>query len=383
MRVSRRSRKLFRALLPIPIAAGIATWLLLSGCGGALSGSASEDELGATTTVRVHYPATAIWLRGSSGPLRWSRGVAMKSAGADTFTYTSRSLKTRTEFKPLLADSSWSRGPDFAVDPGTTVDVWPRFQSDHGRVERIDDWWSPALHDHRPMWIYYPPSYAEQPGERFAVVYMHDGQNLFDAAFSFNGVTWRVQEAMDQGASDGSVREAIVVGIGNTADRIWEYTPSDGGYGGGGAGAYLDFVAGELKPQIDANLRTSADRLDTAMIGSSLGGLVSACAGIWHPEVFGLIGAMSPSTWWDGALIVGMVRLTSASAVKPARVYVDSGDSNDDWQNTAALAQAYRDVGWIAVEHVVGHGDTHTEAAWARRLPGALRFLLGPRAALP
>jgi len=85
-------------------------------------------------------------------------------------------------------------------------------------------------------------------------------------------------------------------------------------------------------------------------------------------------------------MIIGMVQGTASSAVKPARVYVDNGDSgpsNDDMTNTAALAQAYQNVGYITVQHVVGHGDQHNETAWAERLPGALRFLLGPRAALP
>src|SRR5258705_13184565 len=89
---------------------------------------------------------------------------------------------------------------------------------------------------------------------------MHDGQNLFAPSYSFMGVTWGVADAMNQGAADGTIREAIVIGIGNTPDRIWEYTPSDGGYGGGGASAYLRFVTDELKPQIDQHLRVSADR---------------------------------------------------------------------------------------------------------------------------
>ena len=386
--MSRRSSNLFKALLPIPIVVGIAALLLLAGCGGAAGGSDAQD-LSATTTIKVHAPQGAPALRGDHGGLSWFTDAAMKSAGGDLYVWSTRSIKAKTQFKPLV-NGAWSRGPNFAVSPGATVEVWPRFQGDSGRVERVDGWWSDKLQNSRPVWIYYPPSYDEQGSERFPVVYMHDGQNLFDPDYSFNGVTWDVQGAMDQGAADGSVREAIVVGIGNTSGRIWEYTPSDGGYGGGGAAQYLDFVVSELKPQIDQNLRTSADRLDTAIVGSSLGGLVSACAGIWHPDVFGLVGELSPSTWWDDTMIIGMVRGTASSPIKPARVYVDSGDSGpqdgsagDDWQNTADLAQAYRDVGWITVDHLIGHGDTHTESAWARRLPGALRFLLGPRAALP
>jgi predicted alpha/beta superfamily hydrolase len=374
-----------KALLPIPIAAGIAALLLLSGCAGAVP-EADASNLAAATTIRVHGKGP-LFLRGDRGGLSWTRGVALSQGADGAFTYSTRALKARAQFKPLLNDRTWSRGPNFAVDPGATVDVWPRFQGDAGRVQRIDGWWSPSLQNRRPIWIYTPPSYDEQPAERFPVVYLHDGQNLFDVSYSFGGVTWQVQDALDRGAADGRIREAIVVGIGNTSDRIREYTPSDGGYGGGGAGAYLDFVVNELKPEIDRLLRTSTDRLDTAIAGSSLGGLVSACAGVWHPDVFGLVGELSPSTWWDNTLIIGMVRGTAQSPVKPARVYVDSGDAGgspgDDYVNTQNLAQAYRDVGWIGVQHVIGHGDTHTESAWARRLPGALQFLLGPRAALP
>jgi predicted alpha/beta superfamily hydrolase len=385
MRFSSRQTSLFQALLPIPIVAGLAALLLLAGCGGAPGNAAAEDALRAATTIRVHSPAGALYLRGDGGGLSWSASTPMQSAGG-VFTWTSRDVTAHTQFKPMLDDGSWSRGPNFAVDPGATVEVWPRFGGDSGRVDRIDDWWSPSLQDNRPIWIYLPPSYDEQPDERFPVLYMHDGQNLFDPSYSFTGVTWNVDGALDQGAADGSVREAIVVGIGNTPDRIWEYTPSDGGYGGGGASDYLSFVVDELKPQIDRLYRTSTDRLDTAIIGSSLGGLVSACAGVWRPDVFGLVGELSPSTWWDNTMILGMVRGTAQSPVKPARVYVDSGDagpSNDDMTNTATLAQAYRGVGWIAVDHLVGHGDTHTESSWARRLPGALQFLLGPRPAMP
>ena len=384
MHISPRSSRLIQALIPIPIAVGLAALLLLAGCGG-VAPAADTQALALTTTVRVHAGGP-VTLRGDQGGLSWSRGVALTQGAGGVFTWTSRALQSRTQFKPLLGDRAWSRGPNFAVNPGETVEIWPRFNGDQGRVERIDGWWSSTLRNGRPVWIYYPPSYDEQSAERFPVVYMHDGQNLFDPAYSFTGVTWRVQEALDQGAADGSVREAIVVGIGNTAGRIREYTPSDGGHGGGGAGDYLDFVVNELKPQLDLHLRTSPDRLDTAIVGSSLGGLVSACAGVWHPGTFGLVGALSPSTWWDNTLVIGLVRGTAQSPVKPARVYLDSGDagaSNDDAADTASLAQAYREVGWISVEHLVAHGDAHEEAAWARRLPGALRFLLGPRAALP
>ena len=384
--MSQRSRNLLKTLLPIPVIAALAAALLLVGCGPQAPGSSAATSAvsAAATTIRVHHPATSMYLRGDGAGLSWSHGARM--SGSDPWV-VSVTISQRLQFKPLAGDRSWSHGPNYAVDPGATVDIWPRFGGDAGHVQRIDQWWSNGLQDNRPLWVYYPPSYDEQPAERFPVVYMHDGQNLFDASYSFGGVTWDVQGAMDRGAADGSIREAIVIGVGNTANRIWEYTPSEGGgYGGGGASQYVQFLTDELKPQVDRLWRTSSDRLDTAIVGSSLGGLLSACAGVWRPDVFGLVGELSPSTWWDNTLVIGLVRGSQSSSVKPARVYVDSGDSgqdNDDVINTGNLAQAYRDVGWIQVQHVIGNGDTHTESSWARRLPGAMTFLLGPRASLP
>ena len=390
-----RRSTLARSLLPIPFFLLLAAAVLLLDCGGpdqpdkTLAGS--QEELTTTTTVRVHYPAFGhtVALRGDAAKLTWTRGVPLPSAGAgsDTFLFTTRALakNTRLDFKPLLDDQTWSKGPNYAVSAGGTVDVWPRFAQDQGAVTRIDQWWSNGLADTRPVWIYTPPSYAEQSAERFPVVYLHDGQNLFEAAWSFGGVTWPVAPTMDAGAADGTIREAIVVGIGNTANRMWEYTASsDVDYPGGGAREYLTFVAVELKGQIDRLYRTSPGRLDTGVVGSSLGGLASAYAGLWRADTFGLIGVMSPSTWWNNQEVVSMVAAASTNPVQPARVYVDSGDSgpsSDDVTQTAALAAGYRKLPSVQVQYLVGHGDTHTESSWARRLPGALRFLLGARPA--
>jgi predicted alpha/beta superfamily hydrolase len=202
---------------------------------------------------------------------------------------------------------------------------------------------------------------------------MHDGQNLFHDDEAFAGVSWDVEGAMDGGAADALIGEAIVVGIDNDADRIWEYTPTDGGYGGGGADAYVGFVADELKPAIDRDFHTLPDRDHTAIVGSSLGGLVSIYAGITRADTFGVVGALSPSTWWDGTWIIARV---SAAATLPGRIYVDSGD--DDRDDTARLADALRTRG-ANLDYVVAPGQQHSEVYWRRRLPGALAFLVGPR----
>jgi pullulanase len=115
-------------------------------------------------------------------------------------------------------------------------------------------------------------------------------------------------------------------------------------------------------------------------MGSSLGGLISAYAGVKRAALFGRIGAMSPSTWWDELFLLGSVR--GSGAVRPLRVYLDSGDSGpsmDDKDNTQALAQVYRDLGYrdgVDLLHVIQRGASHSEYYWAQRLPIALQFLL-------
>jgi predicted alpha/beta superfamily hydrolase len=236
------------------------------------------------------------------------------------------------------------------------------------------------------VWVYLPPTYVENTTARFGVLYMHDAQNLFSPALAFGGNEWKVDETMDAASEDGTIRETIVVGVENTAARMDELTPTaDPTYGGGKADQYLSMLIDEIKPTIDKDLRTLPAREQTGIMGSSLGGLVSSYAGVQRADVFGLVGAMSPSTWWDGTVLLADVATTPTRPSKPVRVYVDSGDSgasNDDVTNTNELAARYRTVGYVDNKdllHVVQVGGQHNEIYWAQRLPAALAFLLGPR----
>jgi predicted alpha/beta superfamily hydrolase len=368
----------------------------VAGCTSASSSSNADggsdlgDGPGPTlTTLRIHYPAGShtLALRGDGGGLDWDRGVPVTAGADDTYSVTFSDLAAALQCKPLLDDAVWSRGPNYTIEPGATVDVYPHFTTVHGSVEKlIASFHSTLLGNDRTIWAYLPPSYAENPRARFPVVYMHDGQNLFDPALAFGGNEWKVDETLDAGAEDGSIAELVVIGIENTAQRIYEYTPTTdpGTPGGGGGDAYLAMITDELKPEVDALLRTLPDRAHTGMVGSSLGGLISAYAGVKRPDVFGLVGAMSPSTWWNGTVLIADVAAMPAAA-RPARVYVDSGDagpSNDDVTNTTALAATYANLGYqsgVDLLHVVQSGGQHNEVYWAQRLPGALQFLFGPR----
>ena len=372
------------------------------GNGSSSSGGASDASPGtdagpgandgpsgpAVTTLRIHYPAGShgISLRGSVAPWNWNTGAAMTAGADDTWTLTTTTLTGPLEFKPLLDDTTWSLGPNYKASPGTTVDVYPRFTQQAGQYSRAYDFASTVLGNTRGIWIYLPPTYIENTRAPMPVVYMHDGQNLFDPSAAFGGNTWKADQAMDTGANDGSIAEAIIVGMENTADRIPEYTPvpdPTNSPPGGNGDAYLKMIVTELKPKIDHDMRTIPDAAHTFMVGSSLGGLITAYAGVTHPDVFGGVGVMSPSTWWDSDWIVGEVGKTSA-APRPLRVYVDSGDSgpsSDDVTETATLAQAYQALGYApgaSLDYVVQAGGQHSEIYWAQRLPAALAFLLGP-----
>jgi predicted alpha/beta superfamily hydrolase len=319
--------------------------------------------------------------------LSWSTGTPTVAAG-NVYTCT---VSGGGEWKPLLDDATWARGPNYRVADGATIDIWPHFVTTMGRVVTL----LTGFHG-RDVYAYLPPSYDENTEATYPVVYMHDGQNLWAALpqLAFGG-TWNVDSAFDLAAENGSCSawstaelctgdgdcaagrcvtfpEAIVIGIGNTAQRVTEYTPP-------GADAYLQLLVDELKPTVDAMLRTRPDVSSTAMAGSSLGGLVTAYAGVRQPRVFGRLAAMSPSSWWDGGEVINDVFQTPAAPDRPLLVYVDCGSGAvDDEVDTRALAAAYAAVG-VPNRYVVQDGGQHTELYWRQRFPGAMQYVLGER----
>lgn len=156
----------------------------------------------------------------------------------------------------------------------------------------------PQLRTARKIWIYLPPDYATS-SKKYPVIYMHDAQNLFNDATSFSG-EWKVDETLNQLFAEGN-QDAIVVGIENGgAERLNEYSPwKNFKYGGGKGDAYTEFLAKTLKPYIDKSYRTLPQAKNTALIGSSMGGLISFYAGLKYPEKFGKLGIFSPSFWFD------------------------------------------------------------------------------------
>jgi predicted alpha/beta superfamily hydrolase len=249
-----------------------------------------------------------------------------------------------------------------------------------GSVQVLADLHSPELGDGREILAYLPPSYRTSD-RRYPVLYMHDGQNLFDASTSFSG-EWGVDETMQEASRAGI--EAIVVGIPNAGERrTAEYSPfEDDRFGGGEGDAYLDFILRTLKPRIDADFRTLPGREHTGLFGSSLGGLISIYGFFRHPDHFGFVGAMSPAFWFAERAIFPFVR---GAPFNLGRIYLDVGteEGAHTVRDTRRMRTLLHTRGYDSghqLLYVEDRGADHSERAWRRRLGRSLHFLLRPLA---
>jgi predicted alpha/beta superfamily hydrolase len=242
----------------------------------------------------------------------------------------------------------------------------------------------PGLERDRRLRLYLPPSYAEAAGagRRYPVIYMHDAQNLFDDATSYVG-EWHVDETLDALARSHGF-EAIVVGIDHGGDkRFNELNPwPNPKFGAGEGEAYMRFIVEVVKPMVDSSYRTLPDAAHTAIIGSSLGGLISDYAIHRWPQVFGKAGVFSPS-YWIAPPVFDFVR--EHRLPPAARVYYYMGGAEgpgavEQVQRMAALSAAELPAGAASTLHVVP-GAPHNEGAWSQELPAALVWLfeLQPR----
>jgi len=232
----------------------------------------------------------------------------------------------------------------------------------------------------RQVTIYLPAGYDDHPEQRYAVLYMNDGQNLFEPGRSFiPGQHWRLGEAADALVGERKMRPMIIVGIDNTgAGRINEYTPTHDPKhkAGGRAGDYATMLLEELKPLIDETYRTFPDRAGTAVGGSSLGGLLALHLALTHPNAFSAAAVMSPSVWWDNRVILD--QLDRFTGRRP-RIWLDSGgrEGIEALKDVRALRDKLRAKGWGQTElkyHEDRRAD-HSERAWAVRAPMMLEFL--------
>lgn len=336
----------------------------------------ASQQAGATT-VRVHYPAGKEGIRivGDKGPMSWSKSVPAQASGGpvNIWTYTWPDELGEVQMKPALGENKLSVGGAYKLAAGATVDIYPFFGAPFGKVTIVKDFASPQLKNSRALRIYLPPSYAENPAKRYPVLYMHDGQNLFDAKTAAFGVEWGIDETLNRLVAMGQADEVIVVGIDNTPDRIPEYTPCcDPKYGGGKLDAYGAFIVETVKPYIDHAYRTLPGKDTTAIMGSSLGGIASVAIAQRYPDTFSKAGGVSSSFWWnEGALVKKL------PARLPVKFYLDAGTTDDGLEDTTKMVEAMRARGYRENEDLLffkAEGGRHNEASWAARVEKPLMW---------
>lgn len=257
-----------------------------------------------------------------------------------------------------------------------------------GEFRTHTDFQSRYLPNKRDVLVYLPPGYETEKKRRYPVLYLHDGQNLFDGATSFiKGAEWRIDETAQALINARAIQPLIIVGIYNTSERTSEYTPtSDAKHKGGQADLYGRLLVEELKPFIDARYRTLREANHTGLGGSSLGGLVSLHLAFKYPKVFGRVAVFSPSVWWDDKLLLREVRALKKRT--GARIWLDigtkeGGDEAIEHRNNArSLRDALIAKGWREnsdLKYYEAEGAEHNEAAWAQRVEPMLRFLFPAR----
>jgi predicted alpha/beta superfamily hydrolase len=268
---------------------------------------------------------------------------------------------------------------DFEVEDGNVFSYQPPATFSAPRIlTHFVDSTAPNIPG-RTVRIYLPRGYDQNLTRRYPVVYLHDGQNVFDPGGPFG--SWSADATATREMGQGRMREAILVGIDNDSARIPEYQPPNDSYQGtqGRADAYANFVINNVRPYLDNNFRTLNDARNTMTIGSSLGGLVCLYLGREF-STFGKIAVMSPALW----ISPNYVAQVGATGKKPLRVHLDMGtaEGQSDFDNCLAMYDTHLAQGYICnddVEFVAGCGQQHNEAAWSVRLPGVLDYLLPAR----
>ncbi len=258
-----------------------------------------------------------------------------------------------------------------------------------GNIQEHRGFRSTILANRRDVLVYLPLGYRRSSTRRYPVLYLQDGQNVFDEATAFAHVEWRVDETAQDLIRKKLIEPLIVVAAANLGEeRIHEYAPTRGVIDDSakrkkrsrGMGRhYARFLVEELKPFIDREYRTKREPENTGVGGSSLGGLITLAIGLWYPNVFQRLLVMSPSIWWDHQAIVKMVDKLPDKL--PLKIWLDTGTNEPGWERARTLRDTMVEKGWRLyddLQYLEVEGADHSEGAWAARVDPALRFLFPP-----
>ncbi|MGI4834570.1 MAG: alpha/beta hydrolase [Janthinobacterium lividum] len=395
------------------------TWSCCCRWGGALAlGLALETNcpVRAQTTLRVAVPATT-----PAGPLYVAGAFNAWQPAAPGFVLSRQpdgsyqltlpaTVRGTQDFK--LTRGSWATGEadasfqprpnrhaDFGPGPATLalqVAAWqdqrpggapppaPKPHTLTGNVRVLaDSFQLPQLGGRaRRVWLYLPPGYSGMSLRRYPVLYMQDGQNVFDDATAYSG-EWGVDETLGQlGATGDNTAGCLVVAVDNGGERrLDEYSPwlnAELKHGGEGD-AYVNFLALTLKPYIDSHYRTLPDAAHTAIVGSSMGGLIALYAGLKYPQVFGRVGVFSPAIWFAKDSLLSYERRHRPAPLS-SRFYFVAGPAESE--TMLPLMTAARNgllARGVPASHLAFKAPAdgqHAEWFWRREFGPAYRWLL-------
>ncbi len=324
-------------------------------------------------TIRVIYPAG-----GSQIALRteedWDVDLSPLSIDGCVAEFSIETERPFFYFKPILicdGERQWSRGENYlaVATSESPLDVHPYFREDTrcSVCELMPALASPAGVEHR-FRVFLPPGYHENTLKKYPVLYMHDGNNLFLKEEAFLGNTWRTDEVLGVLDRMNAIEEVIVVGI-HPRDRMIEYTLP-------GYQDYARFLVERLKPVIDAKYRTLPDAMNTAVMGSSLGGVVSFYLGWQWPDVFGKVACLSSTFGY----LDDLIERVYAEPKRDIRIYLDSGWPADNYEPTRAMRDRLIWKGYQPGSNLLYLAfpeAKHDENAWAARSPIPFQFLFG------
>lgn len=225
----------------------------------------------------------------------------------------------------------------------------------------------------RDIIVWLPPSYDSIINKYYPVLYMQDAQNIFDPTTSSFGIDWQIDETSDSLIKAKSIDEIIIVGIYNTSQRNSEYKNNDTGY------KYINFIISDLKPLIDSTYRTLSDKNNTAIGGSSLGGLISFIAAWEHPDVFSKVACLSPAFKISDIDFIKTVK-DYTGLKKPIKFYIDNGNIGLEKKLQPGIDEmlsVLKDKGYVVGKDIYWFQDfnaEHNEAAWAKRVYKFLEY---------
>ncbi len=343
--------------------------------------------------IHAIYPAKRgrLTLRGGGAELDWHRDRAPERVEGDvsTFRFPVRHGEP-VELKLVRADGAWMAGRNVVAGCGDELTLHPAFE---GEQPPLENWREVNVHEGALRFrVQLPPSYREQTSLRYPVIYAQDAQSLWtDSSDPFG--TWGLDRVLDDLWDLGALAELIVVSIETADRRLDKLGPvEDPKHGGGKGEAHLRAITDVLKPLIDREYRTRADRASTAALGSSMGGLFSFWASWQRPDVFGTAICLSSSFWWADRFLVRQVQSGACPAPRP-RIYIDSGatatgldedaSTRDGVHNTRAMYRALLGHCYAADDdlHVLAWpGQEHHPASWASRVAFPLQLLFPGRA---